>query len=142
MATKPRALLVDDEAHVRTLMKTVAVSLNFNVICEASTGQQAVSLYKTTQPDITFLDINMPRTTGETALREIMAHNPDACVIMLTSVVDAQSVERCLNLGAAGYIRKDTPLSEMKTLIRDTWNTHAPCGSRAAGNEAHHEPAL
>ena len=66
------------------------------------------------------MDINMPLKTGEEALREIMAEFPEARVIMLTSVIESATVEKCIALGAAGYIRKDSPVDEIKAIINDT----------------------
>ncbi len=135
-SNKPRVLLVDDEDHVRTLMKVVVSALGFDVVAEASNGQRALSMFHDTQPDITILDMNMPITTGDEVLQGIMSTNPQALVIMLTSVVDVQSVERCLDLGAANYIRKDTPIAEMKTCLLETWNAHT------TAHEETHEHAV
>ena len=55
------------------------------------------------------------------ALKEVIGEFPNAFVIMLTSVVDMETVKRCLDLGAANYILKDTPLTEMKQMIKETW---------------------
>jgi len=57
-------------------------------------------------------------------LKEIIAAQPGACVIMLTSVSDLSSVQECIDFGAANYIRKDTPIAEMKTAIAETWKAH------------------
>ncbi len=118
---KPRVLLADDETHLRILMKTVMTSMNCEIAGEAKNGVEAVELFKIEKPDLLLLDINMPEKTGEEALKEIIGEFPDAFVIMLTSLADMESVERCLTLGAANYIRKDTPLEEIKKTIKDTW---------------------
>lgn len=113
-------LLVDDEAHVRLLMKNVLRSLNFEIVGEAENGRQAVEMFQKTKPDLTLLDINMPVQTGIEALGNIINHNPDAFVIMMTSVSDRESVEECIKLGAFNYIRKDTPLAEIKSMIQES----------------------
>ncbi len=118
---KLRVLLADDETHLRMLMKTVMTSMNCEIVGEAKNGAEAVELYKKEKPDILLLDINMPVKTGEEALKEIIEEFPDAFVIMLTSLADMESVENCLNLGASNYIRKDTPLDEIKKIIKETW---------------------
>ena len=112
-----RALLADDEPHIRALVKALLSKIGMDVVAEASNGVEAVDLFKSHQPDILFLDVNMPLKTGDEALKEIMTISPDACVVMLTSVSDMENVERCIELGAANYIRKDTPLDEMKVII-------------------------
>ena len=118
---KPRILLADDEAHLRLLMKTVMKSLNCEIVGEAKNGIEAVELFKKEKPDLLLLDINMPIKTGEDALKEIIDEFPDAFIIMLTSTADMETVENCLAYGAANYIRKDTPIEEMKKIIKETW---------------------
>ncbi len=118
---KPRILLADDEIHLRMLMKKVMTSMNCEIVGEAKNGMEAIELYKKEKPDLLLLDINMPVKTGEEALKEIVKEFPDAFIIMLTSLADMESVENCLNLGASNYIRKDTPLDEIKKIIKETW---------------------
>lgn len=120
---RPRVVLADDEEHSRRLIKAVMTSMKCEVAGEATNGQEAVDLFKSEMPDLLLLDINMPVKTGEEALREIIDHSPDAFVIMLTSVADMESVEQCINIGAANYIRKDTPVQEIKSIIKETWQT-------------------
>ena len=118
---KPRVLLADDESHIRTLMRVLMTTMNCKVVGEAKDGQEAAFLYRKLKPDLLLLDINMPMKTGEEALMEIMTEFPDAFVIMLTSVTHMESVKHCLDMGAANYIRKDTQLSDMKKIIKETW---------------------
>jgi len=66
------------------------------------------------------LDITMPVMSGEEVLMMLMPEFPDAIVIILTSMTDEHSVDGCLDLGATNYIRKDTPLEEIKRIIRET----------------------
>lgn len=121
-----RALVADDEMHIRMLVKQVLKSMNAEVLAEARDGEQAVSLYREKTPDMVFLDINMPVKTGMEALKEILQINARAVVIMLTSVTDMETVAQCLEAGAANYIRKDTPLEEIKKLIKTTWEENRP----------------
>ncbi len=118
---KPTVLLADDEAHIRALMKALMKTINAEVVGEATNGSEAVVFYDAYRPDLLLLDINMPDKTGEEVLQEILEKDPDAFVIMLTSLSDKATVEKCMRLGAANFIRKDTPLEEMKGIIRDTW---------------------
>ena len=118
---KPRAAIADDERHIRMLLKTVLTRMNCEVVGEAANGQEAVDLFKYEKPDLLLLDINMPVKTGTEALEEIMADRPDAFVIILSSVADLESVRHTLELGAANYILKDTPLEEIKRIIKETW---------------------
>lgn len=120
-ARKPRVIIADDEPHIRILIKTVMTSMNTEVVGEAKNGQEAVDLYRREKPDLALFDINMPIKNGEEALKEVISEFPEAFIIMLTSVADMETVNRCLDLGAANYLLKDTPLADMKKMIQETW---------------------
>lgn len=122
-ANKPRAMVADDEKHIRTLFKKVLTKMNCEVVGEASNGLEAVDLFTREKPDLVLLDINMPYMTGQEALPKIMEISPEAVVIILTSVADSESVEKCISLGASDYIRKDTPLKEMVNMISESWRS-------------------
>ena len=118
-----RVIIADDELHIRTLVKTVMKSMQAEIVGEAKNGREAVDLYQLEKPNLLLLDINMPVMGGEKALKEILGQFPDAFVIMLTSVADVDTVKKCLDHGAANYILKDTPLNEMKKIIKETWDS-------------------
>jgi two-component system chemotaxis response regulator CheY len=121
MANPPRVLVVDDSKSCRNLIKMALTQLNYTIAGEAADGQEAVDVFRSEKPDMVLLDINMPKMTGEQALPEIMAINPEAFVVMMTSVSDLTTVEKCLENGASNYIRKDTPIEEIKNMIKETW---------------------
>ncbi len=118
-----KAVIADDEKHIRMLFKKVLTRMNCDVVGEASNGLEAVDLFIRKRPDLLLLDINMPYLKGEEALKMIMEISPDAFVIILTSVADAESVDRCISLGAADYIRKDTPFGKMAGMIGESWRS-------------------
>ncbi|HEY0944656.1 MAG TPA: response regulator, partial [Opitutaceae bacterium] len=66
------------------------------------------------------LDVNMPQQGGIETLRQIRAFDPDAVVIMLSSLTNRQTIEEAVELGAANYIRKDTPKDEIAAILRET----------------------
>lgn len=123
-ARKLRVLLADDEKHVRTLIKAVLGTLGAEVVGEAEDGAQAVAAYRDKRPDLVLLDVNMPIKDGLAALREIVAFDPDATAIMLTSLSDMGTIQAALDAGAAQYIRKDTPVAELKQLLVEVWRDH------------------
>ena len=113
-----RALVADDEMVMRMFIGSVLKKMNYEVVGQAADGNEAVSMFREKRPDLLLMDINMPVKTGQEALREILAEFPDAKVIMLTSVVDSDTVAQCISDGAAGYIRKDSPVDEIKAIIK------------------------
>ena len=81
-----KVLLTDDEAHIRKFIGMVIKRLGSPTIIEAANGKEAIELYKTQQPDLVLLDVNMPVLDGIQALTEIRRADPEALVIMLTSL--------------------------------------------------------
>lgn len=118
-----KILLIDDEAHVRKYVALIARGLGAPVIFEASSGEEALALYARESPDLVLLDVNLPGMDGVQILSALLAQDPDAVVVMLTSLANRQTVEECLRLGATSYIRKDTPrdavLAELSAIVRD-----------------------
>ena len=120
-----RALLVDDEDHIRMLMRQVLENIGFiDEVVEASNGREALEQLRLHSPDLILLDINMPYMTGLETLRAILQENPEALVIMLTSLSSMEMVQQSIEEGASDYIRKDTPVHKLMNMILETWNEH------------------
>jgi two-component system chemotaxis response regulator CheY len=132
---KPRVLIAEDESHSRLLLKALLTSMNCEVVGEATTGVEAIALFKQLKPHLLLLDINMPSKTGDEVLKEIMAEYPKAFVIIMTSVADLETIERCIELGAANYIRKDTPIEEIRQTIKETWQTFLECARQTVSSQ-------
>ena len=108
-----KVLLVDDEAHIRKFVGLVLKKFCNPIILEASDGVEALALFAQRKPDLVLLDVNMPNLDGIQTLERLLHSAPEANVVMLTSLVNRQTVEECVRLGALGYIRKDTPRGEI-----------------------------
>lgn len=128
---KVRVLVVDDESHVRTIMKDILANLGCELVGEASNGLEALTIFHEQHPDLVVLDLTMRLMSGEEVLMMIMTEYPDAVVVVLTSMTDEASVNECLELGAVNYIRKDVPLDEIKEILRETIETHCRGGGEA-----------
>lgn len=118
MGSPDKALIVDDEPHLRLYLKLILKRLGFKQFLEAANGQEAVELYQLHQPDLVLMDVNMPVKEGMVALKEIMEYDPEAVVIMASSVASRSAVEASVELGASYYIRKDTPKDEILQIIK------------------------
>jgi two-component system chemotaxis response regulator CheY len=119
------ALIVDDEAHLRSYLKLILKQLGFERIYEAANGQEGIELYKYHQPEFVLMDVNMPVKEGLEALKEILEFDEDAVVVMASSVASRKAVETSVELGASYYLRKDTKKEEIietiNNLIEEIW---------------------
>ncbi len=114
-----KVLLVDDEVHIRKFVSLILKQICRPVITEAVNGEDAIRAYQADKPDIVLLDVSMPRMDGMETLRQLKEIDPDCVVVMLTSLANRESVERALELGAASYIRKDTPKDEIARALAE-----------------------
>ena len=117
-----KVLLTDDEAHIRKFLSLVLKRLGTPLILEAANGEEAVRLYQQHKPDLVLMDVNMPIMDGLQALTLIKKQDPEALVIMLTSLTNRQTVEQSASLGALDYLRKDLPRDEMITHLTQIIN--------------------
>ncbi len=132
MISNLKALVVDDEEHVRTYIVLVLRKLGIGTILEARNGEQAVEMYKQERPDITLMDVNMPVMNGITSLQRIIEINPEAVVIMLTSLATRQIVEDSAEHGASHFVRKDTTKENMQEIINETISLFLDVESKAS----------
>lgn len=112
-----KVMVADDEYHVRTVLRAIVNGLPGTVVGEVDNGKDVLEKYLEIQPDILLLDINMPFKSGDMVIAEIMENHPEARIVVMTGVADSQTVEKCIEAGACGYIRKDTPPDEIKEMI-------------------------
>lgn len=101
-----RILIVDDAAFMRKLLTDTLVGSGHEVVGEAATGLAGVELYQALRPDLTTLDITMPEKDGLTALREIMAFDSTARVIMCSAFGQESKVLESVKSGARDFIVK------------------------------------
>lgn len=119
-------LIVDDESHVRKFLQILVRQLGITHYLEAANGEEALEIYARERPAVVLLDISMPVLDGLATLQRLREIDPDAIVVMLTSMTNRQSVEEALRHGAANYIRKDTPKEEVMTALRETLEEYFP----------------
>ena len=120
MSERIRILITDDHAVVREgLRALIETKPDMELIGEAADGVEAVEKARLLQPDVTLLDIVMPRMDGITALREIKRENPDARILVLTSFAEDAQIFPAIKAGALGYLLKDSSPRELLQAIRD-----------------------
>lgn len=117
----PTVVIADDEDYVRECLKAVLYSIDFEVVAEAGRGDKLPDIMTEQQPDILFLDINMPGLTGIEFLKKYSAEYPKTCVIILTSQALSTLIDEASLLGVKCFLRKDTPVDEMLKAIKAAW---------------------
>lgn len=115
-----KALVVDDDEHVRTFLVVLMRKVVSGPVHEARNGHEAIEVYEREKPDLMLLDVNMPGMDGLEALTQLRRKYPEAVIVMITSLATRRIVERALGLGASYFIRKDTPKPQMIELIKET----------------------
>ena len=113
-----RVLLVDDDESLRDLLKLILLKFGVEIVCEASNGEEGLAAFKEHQPDIVFLDIDMPVKNGTETLKELMEITPDAFVVMLTAISSMDTADACVEAGARSYIRKGASPNILNTLLK------------------------
>jgi len=101
-----RILVVDDAAFMRKMVTDALTKGGHEVIGEAGNGAEAVQQYQTLKPDLTTLDITMPEKDGLSALKDIMAMDPSAKVIMCSALGQESKVLESIKLGAKDFVVK------------------------------------
>lgn len=122
---KIRVLLADDHEIVRYgLSNLIDGCEDIDVVAEAGSGKQALKLYKEHQPDVGILDITMPDIDGVETARQIIEHDPEASIIILTMHNGFDYLKKGLKVGVDGYIMKNTKADELVSAIRKVSDGH------------------
>ena len=118
-----RVLAVDDSL---LMHKTIARSLadtEFELVGQAKDGREGVELFAELKPDVVLMDIVMPRLTGKEALKEILALDAGARVIMISSLGTDDAVTDCLQSGARRFIQKPFDSEQLLNAMRSVLRT-------------------
>jgi DNA-binding NarL/FixJ family response regulator len=114
-----RVLIADDHPLFRHGIAVLLQALpEFEVIGEATTGEEAVALAEQLQPDVILMDIQMPEINGIEATRRILHTSPHIRVLMVTMSEDDASVFTAMRAGARGYVLKDAQKDDMLRAVR------------------------
>ena len=119
-ASPLRLLIVDDH---RLLRKGIARLLDLEpgmtVVAEAGNGEEAVEQFRRHTPDVTLMDLELPRMDGVEAITAIRREFPNARVIALTMYQGDEDIHRAVQAGAVAYLLKDTVPEVLVRVIRD-----------------------
>jgi DNA-binding NarL/FixJ family response regulator len=109
-----RVVIVDDHPVTRQGLRAAFAAVDdVEVVGEASSGEQAVTLVDETLPDVVFMDVRMPGMNGLDATRAIRARHPDMKVIVFSADESRASVSEAIRAGVSGYLLKDVGADEL-----------------------------
>jgi DNA-binding NarL/FixJ family response regulator len=114
-----RVLCVDDHPLIRKgIASILANEPDMKLVAEAGDGEAAVDAFRAHLPDVTLMDLRMPRLDGIAATRVIRREFPDARIIALTSYEGDQDIYHALSAGARGYLLKESVHADVLRAIR------------------------
>ncbi len=114
-----KILLVDDHALFRKGLVSLLEDLpEVKVVGEASNGCEAIEAAKTLEPDLIFMDINMPECDGLEATKKIKEILPSVKIVILTASEEDQDLFEAMKIGAQGYLLKDLELKQFLELLQ------------------------
>ncbi|WP_058836120.1 response regulator [Luteimonas abyssi] len=119
MTARPNVLLCDDSRALRMMVAGQLDDAGFHVTGEAGNGLEAVDQYQALRPDLVLLDLVMPECDGREALARILALDPQARVVILSSLGAQRDIEECLRMGARSYLQKPIETDAMERVLRE-----------------------
>jgi DNA-binding NarL/FixJ family response regulator len=137
--TRIRIFSVDDHPLLR---EGIAAIINNQpdmlMVAQASTGCEAIQMFRQHQPDVTLMDLRLPDMSGIDALIAIRTEFPEAHIIMLTTFEGDVEIRRALEAGARGYMLKSMPPKELVEVIRQVHKGKKRITAEVAANLAEH----
>ncbi len=104
--TKARVMAVDDSAAILTIIAAYLEDSPFEIVASERDGRSAVEKYIQLKPDMVLLDLIMPGQSGMETLAQILAIDPDATVVIVSSLGTEEAVHECLTTGARSFLQK------------------------------------
>lgn len=116
-----KILIVDDAAFMRMTLRDILTKESYDVVGEAESGEEAVGKSKQLKPDLVTMDIVMTGDGGIKAVKEIIADNPKAKILMVSAMGQQALIIDAIQAGAKGFIIKpfkaEQVIAEVKRII-------------------------
>ena len=113
------AMIVDDSLFMRKMLRDILEEEGYEIVAEASDGEEAVAKFQEFHPFLTTLDIVMPNKNGIEALKEIMALDPAARIVMCSAVGQEAQVNAAREAGARAFILKPFNPGQVAEVIKE-----------------------
>jgi len=114
-----KILIADDSDAIRLVLKDILSIGEHEVLAEANDGAEAVDFYQQHRPQVLLLDLAMPKKDGLTVVKEVIAYDPDAKIILITASDDQKIINQCLEHGAKSHISKPFDFNTVLKAITD-----------------------
>lgn len=140
-----RILLADDQILFRQgLVSLLSLEEDLELVGQANHGQEAIALTEQLHPDVILMDVRMPICDGVVATREIHHRYPAIRILVLTTFDEDEYIFKSLQVGASGYLLKNTPSNQLAAAIRMVHQGYTQLGPTIAPKlfSQIHAPAL
>ena len=119
-ASRIRVLCVDEHPLMLAgIMSMLDRQSGMRVVASAGTGEEAVDLFRQHRPDVTLMDLQLPKMTGLDAIRAIRVEDQAARIVILTMREGSEDIFQALQAGASTYLLKDTLAADLPRIIRE-----------------------
>ena len=112
-------LICDDSMFARTVTRKMLEGAGYQVVAEAEDGEDAVTKYRESAPDLLLVDLVMPRVGGVEAIRRIRAEHPEARILVCSAMGQEKLVEAAMNEGAKGFLVKPATPGPLAAAVAD-----------------------
>lgn len=112
-----KVLICDDSTLSRKKLKDCLAALGCVHVYEAANGNEAVIVYEQNVPDLVFMDIVMPEKDGIETIKEILSYNPNAKVVMASSVGTQNHLKEAIKAGAYDFLQKPIDSEQVKHIV-------------------------
>jgi two-component system chemotaxis response regulator CheY len=113
-----RVMIVDDAELMRMVMKDILLMHGHEVVAEVNDGEEAIQTYLEMKPDLVLMDLIMPNMDGKEALQKLLAIDPEAKVVICSSLGQQALITESMKIGAMGFIVKPFETSGMLDVIK------------------------
>ncbi|WP_321393500.1 response regulator [uncultured Desulfuromusa sp.] len=112
-----RVLIVDDALFMRTMLRDIFESTDWQIVAEAENGEQAIAAYKEFQPDLVTMDLVMPEMGGIQAMKSILREAPSATIVVCSALGQKNLILDAINAGAKDFIVKPFQRSQVLEVV-------------------------
>lgn len=113
-----RVMIVDDAELMRMVIKDILLMHGHEVVAEVNDGEEAIQTYLEVKPDLVLMDLIMPNMDGKEALQKLLVIDPEAKVVMCSSLGQQAMITESMKIGAMGFIVKPFEVNGMLDVIK------------------------